>query len=36
MSEMTEAPISGKPTPRERLIVALDTHDVATAERWIE
>jgi len=36
MSEMSEAPISGKPTPRERLIVALDTHDVATAERWIE
>jgi orotidine-5'-phosphate decarboxylase len=36
MSEMTDAAISGKPTPRERLIVALDARDVAEAEHWIE
>jgi hypothetical protein len=36
MSEMTEAPISREPTPRERLIVALDARSVAEAEHWIE
>jgi orotidine-5'-phosphate decarboxylase len=36
MSEMTDAAVSYKPTPRERLIVALDAHSVAEAEHWIE
>jgi orotidine-5'-phosphate decarboxylase len=36
MSEMTDAAISGRPTPRERLIVALDARGVAEAEHWIE
>ena len=33
---MTDGAVSGKPTPRERLIVALDARSVAEAERWIE
>ena len=33
---MTDAAISGKPTPRERLIVALDARGVTEAEQWIE
>lgn len=33
---MTEALIFREPTPRERLIVALDARSVAEAEHWIE
>ena len=33
---MTDAPASRQPTPRERLIVALDARSVAEAEHWIE
>ena len=33
---MIEPPISREPTPRERLIVALDARSVAEAEHWIE
>jgi len=32
---MTDGAVSGKPTPRERLIVALDARSVAEAEHWI-
>jgi orotidine-5'-phosphate decarboxylase len=36
MSEMPDAAVSHKPTPRERLIVALDARSVAEAEHWID
>ena len=33
---MIDAAVSAKPTPRERLIVALDARGVAEAEHWVE
>ena len=33
---MRDAPVSHPPTPRERLIVALDARSVEEAERWVD